>query len=144
MVGRTGIAGEHEVWWERLQAIALNTTLVAVASSGINWYGIWPEMGLTQIWESNNTGDILSKKRPLTPGYIIFYILFLPDTWQALMGLLAAYFLTPLILSPEMGVPAQILLYVMIATIGYAATRGPARWLTHKIKKWILGDRLSS
>lgn len=90
------------------------------------------------------TGDILSKKRPLTPGYIIFYILFLPDTWQVIVGLLAGYFLTPLILSPEMGVPAEILLYVMIATIGYAAARGPARGLTRIIKKWVLGDRYSS
>lgn len=90
------------------------------------------------------TGDILSKKRPLSPGYVIFYILFLPDTWQALVGLVAAYFVTPLILSPEMGVPAEILLYVMIATIGYAAARGPAQGLTRKIKKWVLGDRSSS
>jgi hypothetical protein len=90
------------------------------------------------------TGGILSKKRPLTPGYVIFYIIFLPDTWQALVGLLAAFFLTPLILSPEMGVSAEILLYIMIATIGYAASRGPARGLTRMIKKWVLGDRFSS
>jgi hypothetical protein len=85
----------------------------------------------------------LSKKRPLTPGYLIFYILFLPDTWQAIAGLLAALFLTPLISSPEMGVPAQILLYVMIATIGYAAARGPARGFTRIIRKWVLGDRFT-
>jgi hypothetical protein len=92
---------------------------------------------------SNNAGEILSKKRPPTPGYIIFYVLFLPDTWQILFGLLISYFLTPTILSPEMGLPAKLLLYVMIATIGYAASRGPARGVTRLIKKWILGDRSS-
>jgi hypothetical protein len=85
----------------------------------------------------------LSKKRPLTPGYIIFYVLFLPDTWQILVGLLVSNFLTPAILSPEMGLPAKILLYAMIATIGYAASRGPARGITRMIKKWALGDRSS-
>lgn len=93
-----------------------------------------------RVRNSNKTGDILSKKRALTPGYIIFYMLFRPDTWQILVGLLVSYFLTPTILSPEMGLPAKILLYVMIATIGYAASRGPARGITRMIKKWILGD----
>jgi ABC-type uncharacterized transport system permease subunit len=86
----------------------------------------------------------LSKKRPLTPSYVIFYVLFLPDTWQVLVGLLAAFFLTPVISSPAMGIPAEILLYIMIATIGYAVARGPARGLARIIKKWVLGDRISS
>lgn len=83
-------------------------------------------------------------KRPLTPAYLIFYVLFLPDTWQVLTGLIAAYFLTPVILSPEMGVPAKALLYIMVATIGYAASRGPARGIARLLKKAILGDRPGS
>lgn len=84
----------------------------------------------------------LSKKRPLTPGYVLFYILFLPDTWQVLIGLLVSYLVTPSILSPEMSLSAKIMIYLMLATIGYAASRGPARGITRVIKKWILGDRL--
>jgi hypothetical protein len=83
-------------------------------------------------------------KRPLTPAYVIFYVLFLPDTWQVLTGLIVAYLLTPVILSPEMGVPAKALLYIMVATIGYAASRGPARGITRLLKKAILGDRPGS
>jgi hypothetical protein len=31
----------------------------------------------------------------------------------------------------------------MIGTIGYAASRKPARWITLILKKWILGDKRS-
>lgn len=86
-------------------------------------------------------GAILSKKRAITPGYVFFYILFLPDTWQVLVGVLTAYLLTPVILKPELGLAAKAILYFMVATIGYAAFRGPARGLTGMLKKRILGDR---
>jgi len=80
-------------------------------------------------------------KRPLTPGYIFFFILFLPDSWQVLIGLAVSWFFTPAILSPEMNPVAEAVLYFMVATIGYAASRGPARGLTKLLKKRILGDR---
>ena len=83
----------------------------------------------------------LSDKRPITPGYVLFYILFLPDTWQVLIGVLVAVFVAPAVLSPEMTTSAQVMVYLMVATIGYAASRGPARGITRMIKKWILGDR---
>ena len=83
----------------------------------------------------------MSKKRPLTPGYVFFYILFLPDTWQVLMGLLVSYIFTPAVLSPDMGASARVMVYIMITTIGYAASRRPALGITRMIKKWILGDR---
>lgn len=83
----------------------------------------------------------MSDKRPITPGYVLFYILFLPDTWQILIGVVTAIFLTPAVLPPEMATSAKVMVYIMVATIGYAASRGPARGLTRMIKKWILGDR---
>ncbi len=83
----------------------------------------------------------MSEKRPLTPGYVLFYILFLPDTWQVLVGVLMAYFLTPVILSPEMATPAKVMVYLMMATIGYAGSRAPARGIVRQLKKWILKDR---
>ncbi|MEJ2158213.1 MAG: hypothetical protein P8X96_23030 [Desulfobacteraceae bacterium] len=83
----------------------------------------------------------MSDKRRITPGYVLFYILFLPDTWQVLIGVLAAYLVTPSILSPDMALPARVIVYLMLATIGYAASRGPARGITRLLKKWILGDR---
>ena len=80
-------------------------------------------------------------KRPITVGYVVFYVLFLPDTWQVIMGVVASYFLTPLILDAGMKPAAVALVYFMVATIGYAASRGPARGFTRLLKKAILGDR---
>jgi hypothetical protein len=85
-------------------------------------------------------GDLLSK-RPLTTRYIIFYILFLPDAWQVFIGLIAACFIAPLVNMPDMGYGARAVLFIMIGTIGYAASRTPARWVTQILKKWILGDK---
>jgi hypothetical protein len=81
------------------------------------------------------------RKRPITPSYIVFYILFLPDSWRILLGIVAAWLLTPFIVKPDMGISAQVVLYIMIAGIGYAATGVPARWITRFFKKLILGDK---
>ncbi len=83
----------------------------------------------------------MSKKKR-TPGYIIFYILFLPDSWQILIGIVAAYLLFPFIVSAGMGLGANVMLYIMLAAIGYAGSKVPARWITRILKKWILGDRI--
>ncbi len=103
------------------------STLVAVFSIGKRF--------------TKRIGARLSDKRPITPAYVLFYILFLPDTWQVLIGVLVAIFVAPVVLSPEMATSAQVMVYIMLATIGYAASRGPARGITRMIKKWILGDR---
>ncbi len=80
-------------------------------------------------------------KRQLTIRYIIFYILFLPDSWQVLTGLVAAYFLTPLFGLPDAGYGARAMLFIMIAAIGYAGSGIPARWITRTLVKWILGEK---
>jgi len=90
---------------------------------------------------SKRNGARLAEKRPITPGYVLFYILFLPDTWQILIGVIVAYFVTPLVLSADMATSSQVMVYLMMATIGYAASRAPARGITRMIKKKILGDR---
>ncbi len=81
-------------------------------------------------------------KRPLTPGYIFFFILFLPDTWQVIIGGVVAWLVTPIILSEDMQTAAVVVLYIMVATIGYAASRGPARGFTRLLKKLVLGDKV--
>jgi len=91
----------------------------------------------------HSEGEIL-QKRPLTFSYIFFYILFLPDSWQVLIGIVVAYIFAPRASTPDAGLFSRILLYVMIATIGYAASRLPARGMTRVIKKLILGDRQPS
>lgn len=79
-------------------------------------------------------------KRPVTFNYIVFYILFLPDTYQILIGIITAVFLAPLLLKPDMTLPATILIYIMVGTIGYAASRIPGKWISELFKKLILGD----
>lgn len=80
-------------------------------------------------------------KRPVTPGYIIFYILFSTETWRIALGFVFAVALTPRILPPELSSIARALVYVMVATIGYSLAGRPARWITGALKKAILGNR---
>lgn len=75
----------------------------------------------------------------MTPGYIFFFVLFSPDSWQILIGVVCAAFLGPVIASPEMNVWGKIVLYFMIATIGYAASAVPARWFARSLRKVVLG-----
>ncbi|MFC1505343.1 hypothetical protein ACFL5W_02385 [Thermodesulfobacteriota bacterium] len=78
-------------------------------------------------------------KRPLTPTYIVFYILFAPDTWRILGGFLLAIFLTPYVVKPDMALVARTMLYVMVAAIGWAFCGKPAQWIAAGLKKAFLG-----
>lgn len=78
------------------------------------------------------------QKRPLTPAYIIFLILFTPDTWQIIAGVALSWILTPLLIGPEMGRFGVGLLGVMLACIGYAVFTVPARHFSRLLRKWIL------
>ncbi|MCP4693691.1 MAG: hypothetical protein GY859_36990 [Desulfobacterales bacterium] len=78
-------------------------------------------------------------KRPITPTYILFYILFSPDAWRILAGIILSYFATPGLLRPELGKPGEIMLYIMVAAIGWTISGAPARWITKGLKKLILG-----
>ena len=79
-----------------------------------------------------------NSKRPLTPAYILFYILFWPDTWRLLAGLLLALLFTPLILPEDLGTAGHAMLYVMVAAMGWAMSGRPAVWLTGRLKTLIL------
>lgn len=80
-------------------------------------------------------------KRKLTPAYIIFYVLFLPDSWRILFGVIAAVILTPAVVKPEMTDAGRVVLFLMLTAIGYAASRWPANRITRLLKKLIIGDR---
>lgn len=81
-------------------------------------------------------------KRKITPAYILFYFLFLPDTWRVLMGLGVAFFLVPAIAKPNMGSAAIAMLYIMCTTIGYALAAKPGQWISKSLKRMILKDKL--
>lgn len=78
-------------------------------------------------------------KRPITPAYVIFFILFLPDSWRILMGIALAVLLGPYLIEPEMAAFGRAIIFLMLATMGYAVTGMPAGWITQSLKKWILG-----
>ena len=77
-------------------------------------------------------------KRPLTPAYIIFYILFWPDTWRILVGLLLALVFAPFILPADISAAGRAMLYVMVAAIGWSLSGKPANWITTQLKKVII------
>jgi hypothetical protein len=85
-------------------------------------------------------GEILAK-RPVTPAYVIFYILFSPDTWRIVMGVILAVLMVPHIVKPDMTLIARGVVFVMVATIGYAASGLPARGITKMLKRMILEDK---
>ena len=78
-------------------------------------------------------------KRPLTPSYIIFFVLFAPDTWRILCGFLLAIFLAPYLVKQDMSMAGRTMLYVMVAAIGWAISGKPAQLITTSLKKAILG-----
>ena len=80
-------------------------------------------------------------KKKLTAGYVFFYILFWPDTWRILIGAAAACLLAPRIVYPDLGILGAGAIYVMLASIGYAFSASPARWISDRIKKLILKDK---
>lgn len=78
-------------------------------------------------------------RRPVTPAYIIFYILFLPDSWRILIGMAAAALFYHFVTGPEMDAVGRGIVLIMVAAIGYAASGIPARFISGCLKKWILG-----
>jgi hypothetical protein len=80
-------------------------------------------------------------KKKLTPGYVFFYILFWPDTWRIVIGIAAACLLAPRIGYPDLGKLGTGAIYVMLASIGYAFSSSPARWISDRLKKLILKDK---
>jgi hypothetical protein len=91
------------------------------------------------IFSSSLRGELLSKK-PLTISYIIFYILFSPDTWRILIGIGIAVLLAPKIIQLHHSPSGAVVIYFMIACIGYAFSARPGRWISDKLKRALLTD----
>jgi hypothetical protein len=78
------------------------------------------------------------QKRPRTPGYIFFYLVFLPDTWQILIAMIAAVLVAPQIITSEMGNGGSAIVHLMIAGIVYAITRPVGKRISELLQKLIL------
>jgi hypothetical protein len=87
------------------------------------------------------TGDTVAK-RPLTPSYIFFYILFSQETWRILFAIVFAIIIAPKTYTSDTQFLGQVLMYLMVAGIGFAAAGVPARLITRMFKKMVLGDKV--
>ena len=77
-------------------------------------------------------------KRPMTPAYLFFYLLFWPDTWRIVIGLAAALLLAPRITPSDQGTFGLVMMHVMLACIGFAASAKPARGIAGFFRKRVL------
>ena len=79
--------------------------------------------------------------RSPTPAYLLFYLLFSPDTWRVLIGILASLAITPRIRPTDLALAGQIVLFVMLAVIGYTLASRPGRWIAGALQRLITGNR---
>lgn len=79
-------------------------------------------------------------KRRLTPTYIFFYLLFWPDTWRILIGLLAATLIVPS-LAPPGNFAGTAVLFAMMVGIGYAVSAAPGRRIALFFRDLVLKQR---
>lgn len=80
-------------------------------------------------------------KRPLTPTYLFFYLLFWPDTWRIVFGLAVAFIIAPHLKGTEADLPRTLMIGIMLAAIGYAVSAKPARFISTKLRSLILKNR---
>lgn len=89
------------------------------------------------VFNTNRKKEAILARRPVTPAYVIFYILFLQDTWRILTGVLVALIIEPNINDPDTDALGRAIIFVMIAAIGYAVSGYPARLITRGLKRWF-------
>ena len=81
-------------------------------------------------------------KHPLTPVYVVFYLLFAPDTWRVLIGMGLAFFLTPrIVASHPLGAFGRVMLWGMLVAIGWAVSAIPGQRLADLFKGLVLGRK---
>ena len=85
-------------------------------------------------------GDPLQNRKP-TPGYLFFFLLFLPDTWQILIAFVVSVLLTPRILPADVGTLGATIVYVMVAGNLYVLARPVGRRISAFWKRLILAKR---
>jgi hypothetical protein len=77
-------------------------------------------------------------KRPLTPTYIFFYMLFSEDTWRIAFGLASSFFMVPrLILGRNLSIWGEAMVYLMVTAIGWWIFAYPAKKITGYLKQWV-------
>ena len=78
--------------------------------------------------------------------YVIFYLLFSPDTWRILIGFVAALVIGPRVTaSGDYSPVGQVIIWLMILALGYVLSAPIGRFISKKLKAGInfltLGDK---
>lgn len=82
------------------------------------------------------------KKRKITLSYIFFYILFLPDTYRIIIGIIAAWLLAPYVVEASQTIErGAFMIWIMIAAIGYSVSAPVGKIVSEWMKKIVLADR---
>lgn len=78
------------------------------------------------------------KKRPLSLAYIFFYVLLSHDTWRILAGFVCAFFFAPLVTQGRnLSQGGEIMVWLMIMTIGWSVTAWPAKKITAALQQLV-------
>jgi len=81
----------------------------------------------------------MTNKRSVTFSYVFFYILFSIDTWRILIGIAASAVLTPQLLEAQkLSARGEVMLYIMMAGIGWAIAAYPAKKIAFTLRKFVL------
>jgi hypothetical protein len=76
--------------------------------------------------------------------YVLFYLLFSPDTWRILIGLLSALIIGPMATSSRDYTPAgQAVIWLMILAIFYALSAPVGKFISKKLTL-LLNSRIKS
>ncbi|MFZ7126906.1 MAG: hypothetical protein ACOWWM_12205 [Desulfobacterales bacterium] len=76
-------------------------------------------------------------KQKITPFYVFFYILFSPDTYRILTGILLGIVFMPRLLPQDTTIFGRYVLFIMLVGIGWAVSGIPARWIARKLQSLI-------
>jgi hypothetical protein len=76
--------------------------------------------------------------RPQNGLYYFFYVLFSVDTWRILIGFTLAVIFGPRLTAGRgLGTAGEIVVWVMVLAIGYAASQYPARFISKGLRKFF-------
>ena len=66
--------------------------------------------------------------------YVIFYLIFSPDTWRILIGLLAAIIIGPkIVVGGNYSPSGQVVIWLMILALGYVLSAPVGRYISKKL-----------
>ena len=76
-------------------------------------------------------------KHRLSPAYILFHLLFSPDTWRVFLGTVIAVILTPIILPVDRTGMGRYVIFIMLVVLVWALSSVPAKWIAARLQQML-------